>query len=128
MNAHAWTGMNLLKLGARLLLSAVVLFWVWFLLMDGTGHIMNNEQPVETMKWMAVFGVPLLAIGVSAWKWPRVGGVLALLGGVTVAVWFGRAGFERASAALMMMALPLVIGGAALLAATWRGNGARARQ
>lgn len=116
MKPQHWSPRRIAMLAARLLISAVVAFWVWFLLADGGGHIWAGEQPMETLKWMITFGVPLLAIGVTAWKWPRVGGVLAMLGGVAAGIYFGH------PAPRLLMALPLIVGGVTLLAATWRST------
>lgn len=116
MKAERWSASRILVLSARLLISAVVAFWVWFLLADGGGHIMQGEQPLETLRWMITFGAPLLVIGLAAWKWPRVGGALAVLGGAAAGLFFAH------NAPRLLMALPLIVGGATLLAASWLGK------
>ncbi|MGD9688251.1 MAG: hypothetical protein AB7V47_00750 [Phycisphaerales bacterium] len=101
---------------ARLTITAVVLFWSGFVLLDGTDHLLNDPDPATTARMMAFFLVPLLTLLVLAWRWPRLGAFASL----------GLAGFVfyyfPHEAPRLMGALPLAIAGVLLLAAPRRGR------
>lgn len=97
---------------AKLIITASAVFWIGFVLLDGTGHVLEGDKVLMTLAAMTGFIVPLSFITACAWVWPRIGGAVALAGGL-FAGWY-----LNNPAPQLMMALPLVVGGGLLLLTT----------
>lgn len=93
--AGSWLGR-----GGQALLAIWAVFWAWFVVMAGTAEGRPALLPVSSI----LLGVMLVAL--TPWKWPRLGGVLALAGAAIV--------FRGASAWLLMV-LPPAVGGVRIL-------------
>ena len=117
---------NIVDYAARGLISLVVLFWVGFVLLDGTSHLIEQDNIPGTIGGMLFFLVPLLTIGLMIWKWPMIGGVISLFAGILAACYLNH------PAPQTMMAAPLILSGSAMIiAGLWKrkspagGNEAR---
>ncbi len=70
---------------ARILAVAWAGFWLWF----GVAWAVH-----ERLGWQGVAlstlrpGIPFVAVVVLAWLWPRLGGVIMVLTGFGLAVWY----------------------------------------
>lgn len=94
-------------LGARIALSAVLGFWIWFAGM----HLFGNEPGNGMASLWPVLSIvsTCLALGIIAWLWARVGGVL-LIAAAVASAWY-----YHNTATLWLMCAPLATCGVALL-------------
>ncbi len=100
---------TLLTLFGRLIILAIALFWGWFIVLDGTGHLINDPDKITTAFMMVAFMIPLLGLVVASWRWPRLAGLFSL--GLAVVVYWR---FEH-EAPRLMGALPMAAAGLMLL-------------
>lgn len=84
-------------------MTLVAAFWCWF---AGT-HLFSEGS--SAVPYVARIVGPFVLLVVVAWKWPKVGGLMAIAGGVFAAWYFPH------PAPRLMMALPLVLAGVTLI-------------
>ncbi|GJQ30930.1 MAG: hypothetical protein HBSAPP03_28140 [Phycisphaerae bacterium] len=96
---------------ARAILMLWAAFWGWFIVMN----MISDGPPSYPYAGPLLAGV--LAVGLIPWRWPRVGGVLAVLFGA-YAAWRFHAG--RADVLALIAGLPIVTGAMLLAASRWR--------
>lgn len=97
---------------AKVLLTCVAGFWTWFALM----HLFGTDEGASkgSLVPVTLLSMSLALIATTCWVIPRVGGVLAIFGGIAMALIF------RGAWGIGAMAAPLTVLGAVILVMSLR--------
>ncbi len=92
---------------ARTAVRAILILWAGFWAFFAIAHLFV-EYIAGNLPYVAMFLAPLIALVVSVWRWPRIGGPALMVAGIASAFFFHDV-FAQATLALPAVMLGLLL-------------------